>query len=183
MPVLIPKTFQWFNCNRGKREWLLHKWNMQVISPSDTWTGSSNANNDFSERCNFPLPQRFSIFCIQSSLVWLEVGLFKFTGEMDLPVLNLCQPRGVLSPRFSNLPGTQGNQTAKGVFVFSMTHRTSQWVSKVICSKKWLISQSIKPLQHQHSKQVKCGQAEWFDSWKSTHISIHCCCRHLDEMG
>lgn len=92
----------------GKQEWLLHnKWNMQVVSPSDIQAGSSNANNDYLARCNFPLPRRFCIFYIQSTLAWLELGLFKFTGELALPVLNLCQPQGVSPPRFSNLPGTK----------------------------------------------------------------------------
>lgn len=138
----------------GKQEWLLHnKWTMQLVSPSDTWTGSSNANSDYLARHNFPLPGRFSIFYIPSTLAWLEVGLFKFTGELALPVLNF---RGS-PPRFSNPPGTKRKSNIKGGFVLYMTHRTSQWVSKVICSKKWVISQSIKPPQRKYSKQVKCG--------------------------
>lgn len=50
---------------------------------------------------------QLSILYIWSTSAWLEVGLFKLTGELVLSVLNLCWPQGASLPMFSSLPSTK----------------------------------------------------------------------------
>lgn len=58
-------------------------------------------------------------------------------------------------------------------FLSSVWHTEPHSEYQVICSKKWLTSQSINPHSTSTVNKVKCGQAEWFIWFLKKHTHKH----------
>lgn len=117
----------------GEEKWLLQdRWNMQVVSTSDTLGGSLKASNNYLATQDFPLPNRFSIFCDLKhvNVTGIEfIQVHRRAGPVTAPAHSEFMPAtSSLFTKAKQPLNTRRKSNSQGDFALCTTHVTLQLI-------------------------------------------------------